>query len=407
MANGLFEPGRRPWVLAGLAALVLVGAFVAWRALSPRESTDDAQVAGHVNPVAARIGGTITAIRVEDNQSVKAGDVLVDIDPRDYELAVQKAEADLAAAQAAARAARTGVPITSTTSTSELKAAEVGTANAAAALKAAERDVDASRAKVEAAKARREEAAANATRAAQDLTRLKSLVDKDEVSKQMYDAAVATDASARAAVSNADAAIAEAQANLQGAEARLVQANGALSQAQDRATAAGTAPDQIALTEARAVSADAQVQQADAALAQAKLNLERTTVRAPTNGIVSRRSVEIGQIVQPGQPLMAVTSLADVWVVANFKETQLDAMRAGQAAEVSVDAYGGRRYHGHVDSIAAATGATFSLLPPDNATGNFVKVVQRVPVKIVLDPGQDTADVLRPGMSVTATVFAK
>ncbi|MFI5179081.1 MAG: efflux RND transporter periplasmic adaptor subunit [Vicinamibacterales bacterium] len=407
MANRLWAPGRTPWVLAGLVVLVAAGGYITWRSLSPRESTDDAQVAGHVSPVAARVNGPVIAIRVQDNQAVKAGDVLVDIDPRDYELAVQKAEADLAAAQAAARAAQTGVPITSTTSTSELKAAETGTANAAAMLKAAEREVDASRAKVEAAKARREEALANATRAAQDLSRLKTLVDKDEISKQMYDAAVATDASARAAVANADASIAEAEANYQGAEARRVQATGALTQAQDQATVAGTAPQQIALTKARAVNADAQVQQAEATLAQATLNLERTAVRAPANGVISRRAVEVGQVVQAGQPLLAVTSLSDVWVVANFKETQLHAMRAGQPAEVSVDAYGGRRYHGKVDSIAAATGATFSLLPPDNATGNFVKVVQRVPVKIVLDPGQDTADVLRPGMSVTATVFAR
>jgi len=407
MADGLFAPGRRPWVLAGLVALALAGGFITWRYLSPRESTDDAQVAGHVNPVAARVGGTVVAIRVQDNQAVKTGDVLVELDPRDYQLAVQKADADLAAAQAAARAARTGVPIMSTTSTSELKAAETGTANAAAMLKAAEREVDASRAKVEAAKARREEATANATRASQDLARLKTLVDKDEISKQMYDAAVAADASARAAVANADASIAEADANFQIAEAKRVQAAGALTQAQAQATAAGTAPQQIALTEARAVSADAQVQQAQAALDQAKLNLERTAVRAPADGVVSKRSIEVGQVVQAGQPLLAVTSLADVWVIANFKETQLDAVRAGQPAEVSVDAYGGRRYHGHVDSIAAATGATFSLLPPDNATGNFVKVVQRVPVKIVLDAGQDTAAVLRPGMSVTATVFAR
>ena len=407
MADGLFAPGRRPWVLAGLAAVLLAGGFVVWRSLSPRESTDDAQVAGHVSPVAARVSGPVVAIRVQDNQAVKAGDVLVEIDPRDYQLAVEKAQADLASAQAAARAARTGVPIMSTTSRSELKAAESGTANAAAMLKAAEREVDASKAKVEAAKARREEAAANATRAAQDLARLKTLVDKDEISKQMYDAAVATDASARAAVANADAAIAEADADYQIAEAKHVQAGGALTQAQAQATAAGTAPQQIALTEARALSAEAQVQQAQAALDQAKLNLERTTVRAAADGIVSKRTVEVGQVVQAGQPLLAVTSLADVWVVANFKETQLNAMRPGQPAEVSVDAYGGRRYRGHVDSIAAATGATFSLLPPDNATGNFVKVVQRVPVKIVLDPGQGTADVLRPGLSVTATVFAR
>ncbi len=248
---------------------------------------------------------------------------------------------------------------------------------------------------------------ATATRAAQDLQRLKALVDKDEISRQQYDAAVSADATAHAAVASADAAILEAEANLKVAEARRVQAAGGLSQAEAQARTASTAPQQIALTEARAASAAAEVQQAQAALDQAKLNLDRTLVRAQTDGVVSKKSVEIGQIVQAGQPLMAITSLADVWITANFKETQLHNMKTGQAAEVSVDAFGGRTYRAHVDSLAAATGATFSLLPPDNASGNFVKVVQRVPVKIVLEPGQNTDHVLRPGMSVTATVFVR
>jgi len=407
MANGFLQYLRRPAVLITLGLVILVGGFLAWRYLSARESTDDAQVTGHVSPVAARVAGTITGIRVADNQAVKTGDVLVEIDPRDYQLAVQKAEADLAAAQSAEQAARADVPITSTTSKSGVTSAEAGTSNAEAAVQAADREVDAGRAKVESAKARRAEAAANATRAAQDLARLKTLVDKDEVPRQQYDAAVSTDASARAAVASADAAISEAEANLKVAEAHRVQAGGALSQAEAQAKAAGTAPEQIKLTEARAASAAAEVQLAQAALDQAKLNLERTTVRAPADGVVSKRTVEIGQIVQIGQPIMAITTLADVWVTANFKETQLRNMQKGQAAEVSVDAYGGRTFRAHVDSLSAATGATFSLLPPDNASGNFVKVVQRVPVKIVIDPGQDTSTVLRPGMSVTATVFVK
>jgi membrane fusion protein (multidrug efflux system) len=408
MAGDVTGASRLRWIFAGVAFVVLlVGAYFGWRALYPRESTDDAQIAGHVSPVAARVGGTVTAVKVEDNQVVKAGDVLVELDHRDYEIAVQKAEADLAAAQAAAQAARTGVPITSTTASSQLKAAQTGTTNAEEMLKAADREVDAATAKVTAARARREESAANATRAAQDLARLKALVDKDEVSKQVFDAAVATDLSARAALANADASISEAEANRQISIARRSQAAGALTQAQEQATAASTAPQQVALTQARASGAEAQVQQAEAALAQAKLNLDRATVRAPAAGIVSRRTIEIGQVVQAGQPLLALTSLTDVWVVANFKETQLGSMRAGLTAEVSVDAFGGRKYHGHVDSIAAATGATFSLLPPDNATGNFVKVVQRVPVKILLDPNTTSDLALRPGMSVTATVYSK
>ena len=191
------------------------------------------------------------------------------------------------------------------------------------------------------------------------------------------------------------------------AGARSAQAAGGVTQARSQAQAAATAPQQVALIKARASGADAEVLQARAALEQAKLNLERTTVRAPADGVVSRRSVELGQVVQPGQPLMSVTSLHDVWITANFKETQLESMTAGQRAEIEVDAYGGRRYAGTVQSIAAATGATFSLLPPDNSSGNFVKVVQRVPVKIVLDESQDASTVLRPGMSVNATVFLR
>ena len=398
--------GKQPWIIGGLAIALAVAAFFLWRHLSPRESTDDAQVSGHVSPVAARINGTITTVAVDDNQPVKAGDVLVEIDPHDYQLALARAEADLAAAEAAASAARTTVPVTSATTTSQLDVARTGTTNAEAALHAADHEVDASGAKLAVAKAKLTEATALATKASQDLERLRPLVAKDEVSKQQYDAAVSADQSAKATVESAQAGIGEAQANLDVSEAKRVQAAGMVNDAKSQAMAASTAPEQVAMTEAKAKAADAQVLQARAAVDVAKLNLDRTTVRAPTAGIVSRKSVEVGQIVQAGQPLMALTALASVWITANFKETQLDDMRVGQRADVSVDAYG-RHYTGHVDSIAAATGATFSLLPPDNASGNFVKVVQRVPVKIVIDDSQNVAAVLRPGMSVNATVYLK
>lgn len=398
--------GRLPWILGGVTIVLIVGAFFAWRELNPRESTDDAQVSGHVSPIAARVGGTVETVKVNDNQQVKTGDVLVEIDPHDYQIALAKAEADLAAAEAAASAAQTSVPMTSTTTSSQLDVARTGTSNAEAALQAAEKEVEASRAKLASAKARVNEVTANATKAAQDLARLRPLVEKDEVSKQQFDAATSADQAARAAVESAQSAIGEAQANLEVSEAKRQQAAGAVNEAKAQATAAATGPQQVAMTQARAKGADAEVLQRRAALDQARLNLERATVRAATSGIVSRKSVEIGQIVQPGQPLMALTALNDVWVVANFKETQLDGMRIGQRADVSVDAYG-RHYRGHVDSISAATGATFSLLPPDNASGNFVKVVQRVPVKIVIDSGQNAGDVLRPGMSVNATVYLK
>jgi membrane fusion protein (multidrug efflux system) len=398
--------GKQPWIMGGLAIGLVVAAFFVWRHLSPRESTDDAQVSGHVSPVAARVAGTVATVVVNDNQPVKAGEVLVEIDPHDYQLALARAEADLAAAEAAASAARTTVPVMSATTTSQLDVARTGATNAEAALRAAEHEVDASRAKLTVARAKLTEATAVAKNASQDLERLRPLVAKDEVSKQQYDTAVSADESARAAVESAQAGIGEAQANLEVSQAKRLQSEGMVTEAKSEATAASTAPEQVAMTEAKAKAADAQVLQARAAVDVAKLNLDRATVRAPTGGIVSRKSVEVGQIVQAGQPLMALTALESVWVTANFKETQLDSMRVGQRADVSVDAYG-RHYAGHVDSIAAATGATFSLLPPDNASGNFVKVVQRVPVKIVIDSGQDAVAVLRPGMSVNATVYLK
>ena len=397
---------QRVWLIGGAALAVLAGGFAVWRHLSPRESTDDAQISGHVSPLAARVGGTVTAVHVTDNQAVKAGDVLIEIDPHDYQIALDRAEADVAAAEAGARAARANVPIISTTTSSQLTVAEAGTANAEAAVRAAGRDVDAARAKLAAAQARRLEAQAAATRAGQDLARLRPLAAKDEISRQHLEAAVAGDDAARASVGSADAAIREAQANIDALEARLSQAQQSEQKARAETRGAATGPQQIALTRARADTADAQVQQAKAALEQARLNLERTTVRASGAGFVSRKSVEVGQVVQPGQALLAITSLDDLWVTANFKETQLRRMQPGQRVEVDVDAFGGRALSGRVDSIAAATGAKFSLLPPENASGNFVKVVQRVPVKVAID-AREAAGRLRPGMSATVTVFVK
>jgi len=401
------QRGRQRWVLAAVAIAIAAGAFILWRYLSPRESTDDAQVSGHVSPLAARIGGTVKTVHVTDNQVVKAGDVLIELDPRDYQIALDRARADLAAAEAAARGAQAAVPIAATTTSSELSAAQAGASNADAGLRVLDRETDASQAKLAAATAKLDEVTANATRAAQDVERLRPLAAKDEISKQMMDAAIAADQAGRAAVSSAQAAIREAQANIETLKARRTVAQGAQQQAQAQARSAGTAPQQVSLTQAKAQGAEAQVLQARAAVDQATLNLERTTVRAPVGGIVSRKTVEVGQVIQPGQALLALTSTQDVWVTANFKETQLQKMRTGQRVEVDVDAYGGHAFRGHIDSIAAATGATFSLLPPENASGNFVKVVQRVPVKIVLDDAGAAAGQLRPGMSANATVFLK
>ena len=398
--------GRGRWILLGGGVLVIVAGFFVWRALAPRESTDDAQVSGHVSPVAPRVGGTVLSVDVAENQVVKAGDVLVRIDPRDYELAVARAEADLAVAEAASQAAHTDVPITSTSARSSQQVADVASSNAQAGLHATEQEIVAANAKLNSAKARLEEAHAHASKATQDLARLTPLAAKDEIPRQQFDAATADKRAADAAVATAEAGVHEAQANVSVSEARRTQAAGAVEQAKSQARAAATAPQQIAQIEARASGAEAQVKLARTALDAAKLNLERTIVHAPADGVVGKKSVEKGQVVQAGQPLMSVTALHDVWITANFKETQLKSMAVGQRADVEVDAYG-RSASGRIESIAPATGSTFSLLPADNATGNFVKVVQRVPVKIVLDRPQDASTVLRPGMSVVATVYLR
>jgi membrane fusion protein (multidrug efflux system) len=215
---------------------------------------------------------------------------------------------------------------------------------------------------------------------------------------------VATADSAKAAVDSALAMIREAESGVAAAEARVTQARGAFGEAEAAAERANSGPQEVASSRAQVEAAAARVAQAKAALGQAQLSLDYTLIKAPSGGLVSRKNVEIGQVVQAGQPLFALVSLDDVWITANFKETQLDKMRTGQAATIEVDAYGGAEFKGHVESIAAATGARFSLLPPENATGNFVKVVQRIPVRIAIDQGADPEHILRPGMSVVATV---
>ena len=369
---------RARLLLGLLAIIIVVAGILVWHHYAIRESTDDAQIEADIVPIGARVGGTVKAVHVEDNQPVEAGTVLVELDPTDYEVDLRRAEAELANAIANASAARTNVPIASTTTSSQLQTAQ---ANLASAQK-----------QVDAAEARLREAQANYTKAARDLARYKQLVERDEIPRQQYDYAVAAEQAARASVDSARAAVASARSQVAQAEAQVREAS--------------TVPQQLAVSRAKAGSAIADVQKNQAAVDQARLNLTYTIIRALSSGIVDKKSVQPGQIIQAGQPLFSLVPFERMWVVANFKETQLKNMRINQPATIHVDAYG-RDYKGHVDSFGGATAARFSLLPPENATGNYVKVVQRVPVKIVFDKGQDPEHLLRPGMSVVPTVITK
>jgi membrane fusion protein (multidrug efflux system) len=314
----------------------------------------------------------------DDNETVQAGSLLVELDPKDYQVALDRARADLANARASATAAHVDVPLTTTTSSNQFAATT-------AAVAAADREVQAAQAGVQ-------QAQANYTKAAADLKRMEQLVEKDEVSRQQYDSAVAAAGAARATLDAANASVASAQSRA--------------AQARAQAAAAETVPEQIRMTRARAGAAAADVQKYEAALEQAELNLRYTRIYAPVTGVLSKRNVEPGQVIQAGQPLFSIVDLDDIWVTANFKETQLRNMSPGQKVTVKVDAYG-RSYNARVESIGGATGARFSVLPPENATGNYVKVVQRVPVRIRFDRGQDPNHLLRPGMSVEPTVRTK
>jgi membrane fusion protein (multidrug efflux system) len=398
---------RRIGLIAGVVLLLVAGVVVWFWATAGRESTDDAQVDARVTQIASRVAGTVARVAIADNQLVEAGTVLIELDPRDYQVAVDKARAELADAEATAVAAQSNVPITSTTAASNVTTARGGIAQAESGVIAAGKEVEAARARLVTAQARLREAEANAAKAARDVERFRGLLAKDEISQQQFDTTAAGAEALKAGVDSTRSQIAEAEAGIRVAESKLAQSRAGEQQAQAELQTAQTGPSQIAATRARASSAEARVMQARANLAQADLNLQYTTVKAPARGIVSKKGVNAGQVIQAGQPLLALVQIDDVWVTANFKETQLKDMRPGQRATIDVDAFGGREFKGKVDSVAGATGSRFSLLPPENATGNFVKVVQRVPVKIVLEPGQDPEHRLRPGMSVTPTVYVR
>jgi len=386
------SPRFRIAVITGLVVLLVAGFFV-YRYVTSYESTDDAQVDGHINSISARITGHVIKLNVDDNQDVKAGDLLVQIDPADYRVAYDRAKADYESAEAAAAAARVDVPITSVSTTSQVSSTEADVASARAGIAAAKQQL-------EAAKAQLAQAEANNVKAQNDLVRYKQLVDKQEISQQLYDQA---EAAAKAAAAAVDAARATADA----AQAQVTQAQEKLRQAEAGWRTAQTGPQQLQIMRSKAAAAEADASRKKADLEQARLNLEYTKITSPVDGVVSGRTVEVGQNVSPGQELMKIIPLNDVWITANFKETQLRNMKVGQRVTMEVDA-NGKTYTGKVDSIAGASGARFSLLPPENATGNYVKVVQRIPVKIVLDPPDQNKDhLLRPGMSVIPKVWIR
>ncbi len=385
------SPGFRIAIIIAVVVLLVVGVFV-YRYVTSYESTDDAQVDGHINSISPRISGHVTKLNVDDNQMVQAGDVLVEIDPADYQVAYEKAKADFEDAQAAAAAAGVNVPITSVSTSSQVSSSEADVASARAGIAAAKQQF-------EAAKAQLAQAQANDVKAQNDLGRYKQLVDKQEISQQQYDQAVAAAMASTATVSAARATADAAQAQVSQAQDKLLSAEANWRNAQ-------TAPRQMQIIHSKAASALAEAQLKKAELDQAALNLQYTKIVAPVAGVVSNRTVEVGQNVSPGQELMKVIPLDDVWITANFKETQLREMKPGQKVTIEVDAYG-KSYKGTVNSLAGASGARFSLLPPENATGNYVKVVQRLPVKIVLDPGENKDHLLRPGMSVEPKVWIR
>jgi len=395
--------GRLVVVLVVLIAVAIGGVYL-WRYFNSYEDTDDAQVDGHIDAISTRISGNIVEVHAEDEQVVKAGDVLVRIDPKDYQVALAKAEADLADAEAALESSQIDIPITTTTTSSQLKSANSGRADAAAYLLGAERQLNAARARLVAANAQVREAEANLTKANDDVHRYKLLVDKDEIPRQQYDTAVQIAAADQAALDDRKAAVAEAEQNIVVAESVIDQAKQRITQADASIESASTAPKQVAVSESRAKAALAQVAQRKALVEQAKLNLSYCTVVAPADGIVGKKTVELGENVSPGQQLMAVVPLDDVWIIANFKETQLSRMKSGQRVSFTVDAYD-HEYKGRIQEIGGASGSRFSLLPPENATGNYVKVVQRVPVRINLDPGENKDHRLRPGLSVDPKVY--
>jgi membrane fusion protein (multidrug efflux system) len=378
-------------ILPGLLLIsAAVGGGRAWLTHG-QVSTDDAQLEGHVGSVSPRVAGQVVRVHVKDNQHVKAGDLLVELDPRDLSVRVAAARADLAAARAQSRAAETQLALTNIEVDSNLTVARGGVVQAAASGGTTQAAIEQAHADIAAAETQR-------ALAKTELTRTERLFDTGALSQSQLD-------SRKAALEQAEAMLAQTKARLASAQSNVGNAEGGMQSARGRLIAAQSGPQRVAAAVAQVELARARADQAQAALEQAELSLSYTNIRAEVAGVISRRNVEAGQLVSPERPLLAIVTLDDVWVVANYKEDQLAHIKPGQRAEIAVDAFPDRTLRGTVDSLAGGTGARFSLFPPDNASGNFTKVVQRVPVLIRLEahPGLE----LRPGLSAVAKVFTE
>ena len=412
---------RRRLAFALLAVVVLVAGVYgvrAWRYWDRHVTTDDAFVEAHVSPVSARVRGTVVQVLVRDNEEVSAGAPLVRLDPRDLDVKVQQARAALASAQSRRQMADAGVPMTDETTGSQVAIAEAAAARAALGIESAMRGLDERRSRLRARRAAVQGAQADIAareadheRARLDLRRMRTLLEGTLIAQQEFDHADAALKSATAALEAARrrldfarAEVAQAEAELATQEVALAQAGRQREEADALVRHARSRRGEMPIRRAEAAGAGADVAEARAALREAELNLEYATITAPVAGRVTRRTVEVGQTVQPGQPLLAVVDVGNVWVIANYKETQLAGVRRGQRASISVDTHPGLTLRARVDSIQSGTGSRFSLLPPENASGNFVKVVQRIPVKLVLEPGQNGHGLLVPGMSVVPLI---
>ena len=383
---------RRRFIIIGVVALLIVIAVLFWWHSTFSEDTDDAQVAGHLIQLSSRISGQVIKINFSENQLVKKGDVLVEIDPRDYQATVQQDEANLEAAEANYEANKVNVPVTSVQTTSSIS--QFG-----ATVTASDNSIKRAQRQFEQAQAQVAQADATNIKSQQDLQRYTPLVEKDVISKSQYDQYVAT---ARAN----EASLLQAKANAIAAEDQIAIAKDQAAQSRAQLRNAQNGPNQVKIQKSKADQAAAQVEQARAELTQAQLNLSYTKIVAPADGIITAKSVEIMDNVGVGQNMSTLVSLEDVWITANFKETQLRHMQTGQSVKIHVDAYA-RDYNGHVTQIGGATGSNLSLFPPENATGNYVKVVQRLPVRIDLDQGENQDRALRPGLSVEPVVRVK